>query len=256
MFIKLMKMKSKIIDYVLPAFTKSILSVKLVPESFNIFIDTKCLVLAPRPGDETFAMGGFMAKHPKNFEVLSITDGCLGMPNKDKVDARFARRKEFNNVMETLRVKGHKIFDIEEGKLYENYNKFSKLDVSEIDYIFIPNIFEQNTESRVLLAHLKRLLNDKEHKKTLKIVFYELLCPLPMPNCTVDVTLTLTLKQDMMKMYTSYYSQSVNPEAILFLNRYRSSTPQGYNESFMVMSYTEFNSLTECLDPKNTIEIS
>ncbi|GBF23038.1 n-acetylglucosaminyl-phosphatidylinositol de-N-acetylase family protein Est14A [Candidatus Gastranaerophilus sp. (ex Termes propinquus)] len=251
MFIGLRRLKAKFFDYTLPIFIKALLDLRLEPQSFKIFIDTKCLVLTLRPSDETFAMGGFMAKHPKNFEVLSATDGSKGVLDKDKVDARFIRRKEFNEVMEATRVKGHKILNIEEGKLLENYPQFAKIDVSEIDYIFVPNILEQDFETKVLLIHLKKLLEEKEHKGGLKIVFYELNSPLSFVNACVDVVLTITIKQDMMKLYASQYVQKENPTAVLSLNKYRSDTSGGYSEGFLVVSVKDFNSLVEGINIKN-----
>jgi len=253
MFIGLRKIKEKILGYLLPTLTKYTFSLKLNQGTFNIFIDTKCLVMSPRPGDETYAMGGFMAKHPKNFEVLTLTDGSKGVPEKDKIDARFIMRKEFNAVMEMLRVRGHKFFDIEEGKLIQNYHTFSKIDISEIDYIFVPNIFEENLDSKAILLHLKKLISEKEHKETLKIVFYELYCPISLPNYTVDITLTQTLKQDMMDLYVSRRTNNPHPDVVLSLNKYRSKTEGGYNESFMVMDISTFNTLVEQINPKEIL---
>lgn len=253
MFIKFTKFKEKIFAPIALTFTKVLYKLKLKPGVFNIFIDTKCLVLSARPSDETYAMGGFMAKHPKNFEVLSLTDGSLGVENKDKVDARFIRRKEFNSVMELVRVKGHKIFNIEEGKLLNNYHEFSKIDISEIDYIFVPNIFEQDIDSKAILVHLKKILEEKEHKKSLKIAFYELKCPLPLPNYTVDVTLTMNLKQEMMALYATQNVRNDFADKVLSLNKYRAETLYGYNEGFMVTDIEGFKELSEFLTVKDAL---
>lgn len=255
MFINLTKIKARVFDYLLPTFIKGIFSLKLRPGNFRMFIDTKCLVLVPRPGDETLAMGGFMAKQPKNFEVLSMTDGSKSFPGKMGVDARFARKKEFSAAMELLRVRGHKIFEIEEGTLFDNYHKFSKLDVSEADYIFVPDIFSQNVDAKALLVHLQKLLKEKEHKDTLKIAFFEGHSALSLPNCFVDISSTIGVKREMMSLYASQKEENIYKEGIVALNKYRASGIGGeFVECFMLMDVESFSSLAELIDGKKFIE--
>ena len=45
---------------------------------FQIEENTKILLLAPHPDDESIGCGGILIKHPNNFKVICLTDGRCG----------------------------------------------------------------------------------------------------------------------------------------------------------------------------------
>lgn len=204
-------------------------------------IDTKCLVLSQYPGAETKALGGLIAQYPKNFEVLCLTNGSEGISGVDTVDSIVIMKQRFNEVMKNSRVKGYKIFDIENKSLAANYKIFRKIDISEVDYIFVPNIYDTNPDTLALLRHFKELLKEKEHKANLIIFMFESDSSLAVSNYYVNIDSIIETKK---KMIETIYPKDKNPDVaskILGLNAFRSQDKGGnFAEAFLSLTVEEF----------------
>ncbi len=204
------------------------------PVSFKMKFETKCLVLSPCIGVESMALGGLIAKSPKNFEVLSLTKS-----SDDKKNELFER------TMNTLRVKGYKLFDIVQNNLKNEYKKISKIDISEMDYIFVPNPFELDEDSKALLSHLKNILKTKEHKKKIEILMYETTTPIPYIDYYCDITSIATTKSKILESYAKSPTEGERiARAILGLNNFRAlNLNLNYVEGFMRFSVEDFYKL-------------
>ena len=211
------------------------------PNKFKITIDTKCLVLSQYPGAEIKGLGGLIAQYPKNFEILCFTNGSTMLKEFDTIKSASIKKQQFIDAMKTLRVKGSKIFDIDSETLKNHYSTFRKIDISEADYIFIPNIYDNNKDTLALLEHFKNILKEKEYKPSLKIIMYEFDFALCAPNYLVDISSIIETKKRTLDIYypKEEYQNYVNK--ILGLNAFRAHF---YNydfcETFMGLSYEEF----------------
>lgn len=213
---------------------------KLPFEQFKINIDTKCLVLSQYPGAEIIGVGGLIAQHPKNFEVLCLTNGS----DINDLDACQNKKQQFGEVMKTLRVKGYKIFNIDTGCLKNNYSTFRKIDISEVDYIFIPNIYDINEDAVYLLKHFKQLLKDKEHKEDLKIIMYESDYCLCAPDYMADIGTIAETKRRMLKIYYPEDKYKNFADKILALNLFRAAKSDfECVEAFMSFDIEEFRKI-------------
>lgn len=191
---------------------KTLLQVRPLAKKFKVKIETKCLVLTPYPGAEIIGLGGLIAQYPKNFEVLCLTFGA----QRNKTNEN---KELFEQIMKDARVKGYKIFDIAQGELKNEYKKFSKIDISELDYIFIPAPFLYNEDKMALIEHFKNLLKEKEHKKTLQILFYENDCTITYTDYFCDISNILTLKKQMLQ--TCFKDKEDLVSGVLGLNKFR-----------------------------------
>lgn len=206
-------------------------------EQFKINIDTKCLVLSQYPGAEIKGLGGLIAQYPKNFEVLCLTNGA----KSSDLETAKNKKQQFGEVMKTLRVKGYKIFDIDKKCLKNNYSTFKKIDISEVDYIFIPNIYDINTDAVYLLRHFKQLLKDKEHKQNLKIIMFESDYSLSAPDYIADISNIAETKRKMLKIYYPEEKFSSMADKIIALNSYRAiKCGAEFCEVFMSFDIEEF----------------
>ena len=169
----MVEIKRKIIDFIKKTFIKNeidynkfifdfLVKMNKKPNKFKITINTKCLVLSQYPGAETKGLGGLIAQYPKNFEVLCFTNGSNMLKEFDTIKSASIKKQQFSDVMKSLRVKGYKIFDIDSETLKNHYSTFRKIDISEADYIFIPNIFDNNQDTLALLKHFRMLLEEKQ----------------------------------------------------------------------------------------------
>jgi len=208
---------------------------------FKININTKCLVLSQYPGAETKGLGGLIAQYPKNFEVLCFTNGSSMLSDYDAIESASIKKQQFMEVMKSARVKGYKIFDIEDKTLKNYYSTFKKIDISEADYIFVPNVYDNNIDTIALLKHFKQILKDKEHKDNLKIVMFESDFPLCTLDYYVDISKIISSKKRMLDVYypNDKYPNLVNKT--LGINAFR-SIQHGveFCEAFMVFSVAEF----------------
>ena len=215
--------------------------IKCSVEKFKININTKCLVLSQYPGAEIKGLGGLIAQYPKNFEVLCFTNGCSLLPNFNPVEASSIKKQQFHEVMRSLRVKGSKIFDIDDKTLKNHYSTFKKIDISEADYIFIPNVYDNNIDTIALLKHFKQLLKEKEHKENLKIIMYESDFAL----CTLDYYVNISsIIETKKRMLEVYYPEDKFPgliDKIIGINSFRSiKNDCDYSEVFMKFSVSEY----------------
>ncbi|MBQ4646044.1 MAG: hypothetical protein IJB79_01715 [Candidatus Gastranaerophilales bacterium] len=208
---------------------------------FKINISTKCLVLSQYPGAETKGLGGLIAQYPKNFEILCLTNGSSLLPQFDSIESASIKKQQFTDVMKSSRVKGYKIFDIDDKTLKNHYSTFKKIDISEADYIFVPNVYDNNIDTIALLKHFKQILKDKEHKENLKVIMYESDFPLCALDYFVDISSIIGTKK---RMLETYYPSDKYPNLVnktLGINAFR-SIQHGcdYCETFMAFSVDEF----------------
>ena len=210
-------------------------------KQFKININTNCLVFSQYPGAETKGLGGLIAQYPKNFEILCLTNGSNIISDMDPVESASIKRQLFYEVMKTIRIKGYKIFDIDSKTLKNHYSTFKKIDISEIDYIFVPNIYDNNIDAISLLKHFKQILKDKEFKPELKILMYESDFPLCTLDEYIDISSIIETKK---KMLRTYYPEDKYPELInkiIGINSFRSIQHNcEYCEAFMVFTPDEF----------------
>lgn len=194
---------------------------KIKPETkqFRAKIDTKCLVFSHYIGAETRALGGLIAQYPKNFEILALTNGSSLIKALKPHESAGIKKEQFINVMKNARVKGYKVFDINSEGLKNEFNKFKKIDISEADYIFIPNIFDPNADARALIRHFREVLKTKEYKKTLQILMYESDWALTYTDYYADISGIEQTKRQMLKTY--YADEESIVEAIMGLNKFR-----------------------------------
>ena len=208
---------------------------------FKISINTRCLVLTQYPGAETKGLGGLLAQYPKNFEVLCFTNGSSLVPDINPIDSAVKKREEFYDVMKEIRVKGYKIFDIDDKTLKNHYSTFKKIDISEADYIFIPNVYDNNIDTIMLLKHFKQLLKEKEYKKSLKILMYESDFPLCTLDYYVDISKIVETKKKMLLKYYPEEKYQGLADRLIGLNSFRGAKHNcAYSEAFMMFGVNEF----------------
>ena len=215
--------------------------IKSSSEQIKININTKCLVLSQYPGAEIKGLGGLIAQYPKNFEVLCFTNGSSLLPEYEPVESASIKKQQFKDVMKAMRVKGSKLFDIDDKTLKNQYSTFKKIDISEIDYIFIPNVYDNNIDTIALLKHFKQILKEKEHKENLKIIMFESDFALCTSDCCANISSIIETKK---RLLSIYYPNDKFPslvDRLIGLNAFRAVQNKcDYSEVFMKFNVDEF----------------
>ena len=146
--------------------------------------------------------------------------------------------------METLEITSYEFLDIQDGKLIFNYEKFQQIEISGYDYIFIPNYFENHKDHKAVTFLLKQLLKDKRHKKSLKIVSYEIWSAMTMPNYFIDVTKVIRKKRELIQLYCSQNKNLWFFKGIISLNAYRGMlVNRGWAEMYTVLDLKTFKKI-------------
>lgn len=209
----------------------------------------KCLCLAPHPDDESIGCGGILSKYPKNFKVICATDGSRSSENCDKEELIQTRKKEFLEAMQIAGVEDYEMLEIPDKRLIFNLFKCKNIDISDFDYIFLPNFLDQHKDHKALSIILRDMLKSAPKlKKNLKIVFYEIWATLPVPNSFIDITDILEQKTAMINAHKSQTQKVDYAEKITGLHIYRGlSVGCKYAEAFDVMDVDYFYKLLKKL---------
>ena len=181
-----------------------------------------------------------IAQNPKNFEVLCFTNGSALLKN-DPLEAALIKKQQFTDVMKSTRVKGYKIFDIDSKTLKNHYSTFKKIDISEVDYIFVPNVYDNNVDTIALLKHFKQILKDKEIKPDLKIFMYESDFSLCTLDYYVNISPIIETKKKLLRFYYPEDKFKGMTDKIIGINAFRAIQYNcDYVEAFMSFSVEEF----------------
>lgn len=227
---------------------KAYLSVKFGVKEFEIEQDAKCLCLSPHQDDESIGMGGTLAKYNKNFTVICLTNGAKGLKSLPKEEAIKVRCDEFASALSKALINDYKVLDIEDRALIDSYEKFSVIDISEYDYIFIPNLIDQHKDHKAVAIHLKKMLEEKPHKSSLKICMYEVWATLALPNKSVDIENQIEIKKAMIQSYKSQIEQRDYYTPVIGLSMYRAQQlNKKFVEDFTLLSVKEFNELVDAI---------
>jgi len=214
---------------------------KIDPEELIIQPNEKCLVLAPHFDDETFGCGGLLIRFPQNIHIICLTDGKFGTVENNNEELVNIRKKEFISVMEELGITSYEFLDIQDGKLIFNYEKFKQIDISDYDYIFIPNYFENHKDHKAVTKLLQQFLKEKKYKKSLKIAMYEIWSAMTMPNYFLDITKVVRKKREIIKLYASQNKNLWFFKGIISLNAYRGMlVNRGWAEMYTVLDVNNF----------------
>lgn len=186
----------------------------LFPESARI------LVLAPHPDDESIGCGGLLLKFPSQCDVVVLTDGRYGgLSGQSEIDTIVMRRLELKKAMVYAGVKNYLFLGVEDGKLSENFTKFSNLDINGYDAIFVPAPGENHPDHSCVYEFLLRL------KPQARIFTYEVWSALPVPSHYIDMSDVVDEKKNLISYYESQLVQVDYVSKTIGLNCFRGLLP-------------------------------
>ena len=108
-------------------------------EKLQISSDSRILIIAPHPDDETYGCGGILLTYRGQCDVLLLAYGETGNPNWTKDRTLRVRRLEFREAMKMVGANVVAELGITNKKVDENLREITELDYSRYDYIFIPS---------------------------------------------------------------------------------------------------------------------
>ena len=203
-------------------------------KELKFIASARILVLAPHPDDESIGCGGLLLKYPGQCDVVVLTDGRYGGLSEQNEEETIAMRKsEFEKAMLCAGVKKWVFLGVEDGKLSENFAKFSELDLSGYDAIFCPASKDNHMDHSCVYEFLLRL------KPQARIFGYEVWSALSTPSHYLDISNVVEEKKKLISFYESQTAQLDYMSKAIGLNCFRGLLPYpavDYAEAYELLS--------------------
>lgn len=211
-------------------------STNIKPLPLEIYEDTKCLVIAPHPDDESIGCGGIMKLYPKHFDVISLTHGDD------------TRAEEMKEAMDFAGINNLKMYNLKDKHIIDGQEEFNKIDISDYDIIFIPYIFDQHKDHKAVSILLDKHLNTAKHKSNLQIAYYEVWSTINMPQYYMNISSVTEDKKKMINFHKSQILTKDYANKIIGLNSYRGLLKSlDAVEAFSLMDVKSFHNIVSKL---------
>lgn len=185
----------------------------------SINTNDRILVITPHQDDETIGCGGLLALYGPQIDVILLTDGKYEMKDYDIDSVSSIRTKEFLNAMKLAKVNSIKCLNIPIGKIIENNQLITNIDISKYKYVFIPNKHENHEDHSVVEKIIVKM--KKKQKSNAIILGYEVWTPLRYVTSYLDISKVINKKTKMIQKYESQLTDRDYLNATLGLNSYR-----------------------------------
>ena len=187
------------------------------------------LIFAPHADDESFGMGGTLAKAADkgmHIELVVMTDGALGGEKENLADIAVIRKQEAIRAAASLGLSAPVFLDNEDRGLTIDAITIAQV-TSEINRVspaavFFPGVFELHPDHRTVALLVWRALREMGQPGPVP-VGYEVLVQSPV-NTLVDITSYIDRKESAMANYESQLAEYNYIEIALALNQLRSLT--------------------------------
>ncbi|MBN1447001.1 MAG: PIG-L family deacetylase [Bacteroidetes bacterium] len=203
----------------------------------------RVVVLTPHADDETFGAGGTILRHRQRGDAVTVvlfSDNVASIDDDHLTDddKRDIREREFRNAMDMLGVGdsillrlGNRSF---RDRVYPQ-SVFRRVIEKEPDVLYLPSLFDNHHDHRILNLWFLRALQDHPRVRPL-VRGYEVWSPLP-ATAAVDITRQIERKRAAMHCYPSQQEAIDYQHHIDGLNAYRAMTFGGrsvrYAEAFL-----------------------
>lgn len=218
----------------------------------NIKDEEKILVVAPHPDDESIGAGGLIALYGAQCDVLLLTDGRyghVGLKGVNEENLIEVRKREIKEAVETIGISDLFFLNIEDKKLYKNKKKVYKFDITQYNYIFVPNRYETNIDHRIVYSIFKKMIRRQKSKALL--YEYEVWTPLRCPTDFVDITNVIDKKKKMISCHKSQLKDCDYIEKGIALSSYRGMYSHfNYAEAFVKSSKMKTGEIKQNLSPQ------
>lgn len=213
------------------------------PMEFGGSAPQRVLVLTPHADDETFGAGGTLLRHREQGDAVTVAlfsdnvASIVGDTLNDE-EKRKTREREFHTAMDVLDIDvrillrmGNRAFDSE---VYPG-SELPELIEKEPDVLYLPSLFDNHHDHRILNVWLLRTMRD--HAKFRPLVRgFEVWSPLP-ATAVADISESIDRKREAMRCYQSQQDAIDYMHHIEGLNAYRAMTFGGrrvrYAEAFL-----------------------
>lgn len=185
-------------------------------KKINFSESARILVLAPHPDDESIGCGGLLLKYRGQCDVVVLTDGRHGgSSGQGKKETVTQRKSELEKAMKYAGVESWFFLGVEDGKLADNFAKFSELDLGGYDAIFCPAPGENHEDHACVYDFLLKM------KPQAQIFGYEVWSTLSSQSHYIDISNVVDEKKRLIGFYESQVTQVDYVSKAIGLNCFR-----------------------------------
>ena len=184
------------------------------------------LVFAPHADDETFGMGGTLAKAAQAgiaTHLVVVTDGSLGGEGEELVETR---KQEAQAAAAILGMQSVTFMDQPDRGLQVNEATVQQASALIANHqpraVFFPAVMELHPDHRTCALMVWQALQELNNPEIIPIS-YEIAVQSPI-NTLVDITATMTTKQEAMQVYLSQLQQQRYVRVVEAMNALRTLT--------------------------------
>jgi len=210
----------------------------------------KILVVTPHADDETFGMGGTIISHIEHGDSVKIiitSDNVTSIPDATlrTSEKRELRERECREAMGIFSVFDFEFLRFSDKNLASSafLERLSFLLIeNQPDVLYLPSIFDNHLDHRVVNLQIVRTLSKTEMPKPL-IRGFEVWNPLP-ANHNNNISANIKKKITAIRCYKSQLKNVNYEHHIIGLNAYRAITLPGmtrYAEAFFELSCAEYS---------------
>lgn len=188
----------------------------------EVLPQSRILIVAPHPDDESVGCGGLLARFGPQCDVLLLTDGRKGTPadgSKTEDETAVVRKAEFDAVAACFGVKHTEALALADGSLSRQAKGVSKADLRGYDKIFVPYRSERHPDHAAAFRIIRRLC--RKQRAGAELLEYEVWSPIPAPNRFLDISDVMDRKLEGIRLYASQTGELDYEALAAGLNGYR-----------------------------------
>ena len=202
----------------------------------------RVLVLTPHADDETFGAGGTLLRHRERGDAITValfSDNVASIDDGDMTakEKRDLREREFHAAMDVMGIDDCRLLRLGNSAFRSSVyagSELRQLIEKEPDVLYLPSLFDNHHDHRILNIWLLRTLRDTPGIRPL-IRGFEVWSPLP-ATAAADITHTIEQKREAMRCYASQQDAIDYMHHVEGLNAFRAMTFGGrgarYAEAF------------------------
>lgn len=213
--------------------------------------NSRILIIAPHPDDESIGVGGLINSYPDKCQVMVMTDGRYGDNSVSPMELAAIREKEFINAMKVAGVSSYHMFNVEDGSLINNENVFDSIDYGLYTHIFLPYPYDNHSDHLACYEYaVKRVDISKA-----QIYQYEVHIPMPGISHHMDITGLIEKKCEMIDCHSSQMKIHLYSNQVKSLAQYRGFQNDENGKYLEVYNRVEDVSIDDSYD-KTSVELS
>lgn len=187
-------------------------------EEIRFLAEDRILIVAPHPDDECLGASAALILAPEQTDIVVLTDGSHGNPDRSIPEEAEIRRRQFEAEMAYVRPHAYTWLGVEDTTLSRNPAAADPIDFTQYTRIFLPWSESLHPDHRAAFAMCKARIRSQGAKGA--CFCYEIFAPFRNPTHYVDIT---AIEPEKRKLIRFHRDQAEQEQITLALNAFRAA---------------------------------